>query len=89
MADTFANRRWRHYVANVLAPWPLHSEQRRTSEASREAWLRWRCQDWNARAAAGRRARDLRLLWMQQRLGHPEDEPRPEILRRAVCPTPR
>jgi len=89
VADTFANRRWRHYVANVLAPWPLHSEQRRTSEASREAWLRWRCEDWNMHAPAGRRARDLRLVWMQQRLGHPEDEPRPEILRRAVCPAPR
>jgi Vitamin K-dependent gamma-carboxylase len=86
VADTFSNRRWRHYVANVLAPWPPRSEQRQTSEASREAWLRWRCEDWNAHAPAGRRARDLRLVWMQQRLGHPEDGPRPEILRRAVCP---
>ncbi|HXX31485.1 MAG TPA: HTTM domain-containing protein [Myxococcaceae bacterium] len=85
VADTFANRRWRHYVANVLAPWPPRSEQHHTVEQSRAAWLRWRCADWNAHAPAGRRARDLRLVWMQQRLGHPEDAPRPEILRRAVC----
>jgi hypothetical protein len=85
IADTFANRRWRHYVANVIAPWPPRSEQRATVEASREAWLRWRCADWNRDAPPGRRARDLRLVWMQQRLGHPEDVPRPEILRRAVC----
>jgi hypothetical protein len=85
VADTFANRRWRHYVANVLLPWPPRSEQGRTVEASREAWLRWRCDDWNAHHAPGRRARELRLVWMQQRLGHPEDAPHPEILRRAVC----
>jgi hypothetical protein len=86
VADTFANRRWRHYVANVLTPWPLRSEQRLTVEASRAAWLAWRCADWNAHAAPTRRVRDVRLVWMQQRLGHPEDVPRPEILRRAVCP---
>jgi hypothetical protein len=88
VADTFANRRWRHYVANVLTPWPLRSEQRLTVEASRAAWLSWRCADWNAHAPAVRRARELRLVWMQQRLGHPEDVPRPEILRRAVCSWP-
>jgi hypothetical protein len=86
VADTFANRRWRHYVANVITPWPVRSEQRLTVEASREAWLQWRCADWNGRAPAGRRARELRLVWMQQRLGHPEDVARPEILRRVVCP---
>jgi hypothetical protein len=88
VADTFANRRWRHYVANVLAPWPPRSEQRQTVEASREAWLRWRCADWNASAPSGHHARELRLVWMQQRLGHREDTPRPEILRRAVCTSP-
>ncbi len=85
VADTFPDRRWRHYVANVLAPWPLRSEQRATVEASRAAWLRWRCVDWNAHAPPQRRMRDVRLVWMKQRLGHPEDVPQPEILRRAVC----
>lgn len=85
VADTFANRRWRHYVANVLFPWPLRSEQRTTVEASRAAWLNWRCAEWNSHALAGRRMRAIRLVWMQQRLGHPEDVPQPEILRRAVC----
>jgi hypothetical protein len=88
VADTFANRRWRHYVANVLTPWPLRSEQRVTVEESRAAWLEWRCVEWNAHAPAGRRARELRLVWWQQRLGHPEDVPQPEILWRAVCPEP-
>jgi hypothetical protein len=88
VANTFSNRRWRHYVANVLTPWPLRSEQRMTVEASREAWLEWRCRDWNAHAPPGRRARSLRLVVMQQRLGHPEDPARPEILRRAVCLLP-
>jgi hypothetical protein len=88
VANTFANRRWRHYVANVITPWPLRSEQRLTVEASRAAWLEWRCQSWNARAPPGRRARELRLVFLQQRLGHPEDAPRPEILRRAVCTVP-
>jgi len=86
VADTFANRRWRHYVANVLTLWPLRSEQRKTVEASRAAWLSWRCADWNAHTAASRRVREMRLVWMQQRLGHPEDVPRPEILGRVVCP---
>ena len=85
VASTFSNRRWRHYVANVLTPWPLRSEQRTTVEGSRAAWLEWRCQDWNAQAPPGRRARSLRLVFMQQRLGHPEDPARPEILRRLVC----
>jgi hypothetical protein len=88
VANTFANRRWRHYVANVVAPWPMRSEQRMTVEASRAAWLEWRCQDWNAHAPPGRRVRELRLVFLQQRLGHPEDAPRPEILRRAVCSLP-
>lgn len=88
VADTFLNRRWRHYVANVLAPWPLRSEQRLTVEASRAAWLEWRCWDWNGEAPPGRKARQLRLVFMEQRLGHPEDVPRPEILRRAVCLAP-
>ena len=88
VADTFSNRRWRHYVGNVLIPWPLRSEQRLTVEASREAWLQWRCRDWNARAPAGQHARQLRLVFMEQRLGHPEDVPRPEILRRVVCASP-
>jgi len=85
VANTFSNRRWRHYVANVLTPWPMRSEQRLTVEASRAAWLEWRCQSWNAHASPGRRARELRLVFLEQRLGHPEDAPRPEILRRAVC----
>ena len=85
VADTFSNRRWRHYVANVLAPWPLRSEQRTTVEASRAAWLTWRCSDWNRQAPVQRRMRDVRLVWMQQRLGHPEDVPQSEILLRAVC----
>jgi Vitamin K-dependent gamma-carboxylase len=88
VADTFGNRRWRHYVANVLTPWPMRSEQRLTVEASREAWLQWRCRDWNAHAPPSRRARELRLVWMEQRLGHPEDVAKPEILRRAVCSGP-
>jgi hypothetical protein len=88
VANTFANRRWRHYVANVLTPWALRSEQRMTVETSRAAWLDWRCQDWNAHAPPGRHARELRLVFLQQRLGHPEDAPRPEILRRAVCSLP-
>ncbi len=88
VADTFGNRRWRHYAANVLTPWPLRSEQRLTVEASREAWLEWRCADWNAHAPPTRRARELRLVWMQQRLGHPEEVPHPEILRRVVCSPP-
>jgi hypothetical protein len=88
VANTFTNRRWRHYVANVITPWPLRSEQRLTVEASRAAWLEWRCQSWNARAPPGHRARELRLVFLQQRLGHPEDAPRPEILRRAVCTLP-
>jgi len=86
VAETFTNRRWRHYVANVLTPWPLRSEQRVTVEESRAAWLRWRCVEWNTDAPSGRRARQLRLVWMQQRLGHPEDVARPEILSREVCP---
>ena len=85
VANTFANRRWRHYVANLLTPWPLRSEQRLTVEASRAAWLEWRCGTWNAHAPPGRRARDLRIVFLQQGLGHPEDAPRPEVLRRAVC----
>ncbi len=85
VADTFANRRWRHYVANVLTPWPVRSEQRATVEASRAAWLSWRCAEWNAHAPPRRRMRAARLVWMQQRLGHPEDVPQPEILRRAAC----
>jgi hypothetical protein len=88
VADTFTNRRWRHYVANVLTPWPLRSEQRLTVEASRAAWLEWRCREWNAQAPPGRSARQLRLVFMEQRLGHPEDVPRPEILRRVVCSNP-
>lgn len=87
VADTFANRRWRHYVANVLTPWPLWSEQRATVEASRAAWLTWRCAEWNAQATPQRRMRSVRLVWMQQRLGHPEEVPRTEILRRAACAT--
>jgi len=85
VADTFANRRWRHYVASVLSPWPLRSEQRATVEASRAAWLTWRCAAWNAHAPPLKRMRAVRLVWMQQRLGHPEDVPQPEILRRAAC----
>ncbi len=85
VAETFSNRRWRHYVANVLAPWPLHSEQRVTVDASRAAWLRWRCADWNRQATGQRRMRDVRLVWMQQRLGFPQEVPQPEILLRAVC----
>jgi len=85
VAESFANRRWRHYVANVLTPWPVRSEQRATVEASRAAWLSWRCSAWNAHAPPARRMRAVRLVWMQQRLGHPEDVPQPEILRRAAC----
>jgi Vitamin K-dependent gamma-carboxylase len=86
VADTFMDRRWRHHVANVLTPWPLRSEQRVTVEESRAAWLHFRCGEWNASAPPGRRARQLRLVWMQQRLGHPEDVAQPEILSRVVCP---
>jgi hypothetical protein len=85
VAETFANRRWRHYVANVLTPWPVRSEQRSTVEASRAAWLNWRCSEWNAHAPAPRRMRAVRLVWMQQRLGQPQDVPQAEILRRAAC----
>ena len=85
VADTFANRRWRHYVANVLTPWPLRSEQRATVEASRTAWLRWRCAEWNRHALGRHQMRELHLVWLKQRLGHPEDAPLSEVLWREVC----
>jgi len=68
----------------MMEDWPRGSVQRRTVEDARQATLRWWCGDWNARHAA-ERVEVVRLVWMRQRLRHPEDVPERRVLAQGVC----
>ncbi|HEY1333645.1 MAG TPA: hypothetical protein VGF31_05265, partial [Myxococcaceae bacterium] len=83
-SERFSNRRWRHWAAAMMEDWPRGSIQRRTVEDARQATLRWWCGDWNGRHGAGR-VEVVRLVWMRQRLGHPEDVPERRVLAQGVC----
>jgi len=83
-SNRFSNRRWRHWAAAMMEDWPRGTVQRRTVEDARQATLRWWCGDWNGRRGA-ERIEVARLVWMRQRLGHPEDRPERKVLAQAVC----
>jgi hypothetical protein len=86
-SDRFSNRRWRHWAAAMMEDWPRGSIQRRTVEDARLATLRWWCGDWNGRHGA-ERVEVVRLVWMRQRLRHPEDVPERRVLAQGVCQPP-
>ena len=83
-SDRFSNRRWRHWAAAMMEDWPRGSVQRRTVEDARLATLKWWCGDWNGRHSA-ERVEVVRLVWMRQRLRHPEDVPERRVLAQGVC----
>jgi hypothetical protein len=83
-SDRFSNRRWRHWAAAMMEDWPRGSVQRRTVEDARQATLQWWCGDWNGRHGT-ERVEVARLVWMRQRLRHPEDVPERKVLAQAVC----
>jgi hypothetical protein len=83
-SDRFSNRRWRHWAAAMMEDWPRGSVQRRTVEDARQATLQGWCGDWNGRHGT-ERVEVARLVWMRQRLRHPEDVPERKVLAQAVC----
>jgi len=83
-SDRFPNRRWRHWAAAMMEEWPRGTVQRRTVEEARLATIRWWCGEWNAGHAA-EPVQLVRLVWMRQRLGHPEDPPDRRLLAQALC----
>jgi hypothetical protein len=85
-ADLFPNRRWRHWAAALMEDWPRGTLQRRTVEEARLATVHWWCQSWNGDHPGPGRVAVVRLLWMRQRLGHPEDVPERLLLAQGVCP---
>jgi hypothetical protein len=84
-SDLFPNRRWRHWAAALMEEWPRGTLQRRTVEEARLATVRWWCRTWNRDHPPPQRVGVVRLVWMRQRLGHPEDPPEPRLLAQGVC----
>jgi hypothetical protein len=84
-SDLFPNRRWRHWAAALMEEWPRGTLQRRTVEEARLTTVRWWCRTWNEDRPPSERVGVVRLVWMRQRLGHPEDPPEPRLLAQGVC----
>lgn len=84
-ADIYPNRRWRHWAAALREEWPRGTVQRRTVEDARLTSLQWWCREWNGTHPPADRVAVVRISWLQQRLGHPQDPPEPRALAQGVC----
>jgi hypothetical protein len=86
-ADLYPNRRWRHWAAALREEWPRGTLQRRTVEEARVTTMQWWCREWNDTHPVSERVEVVRVGWVRQRLGHPEDPPEPRVLSQGVCKT--
>jgi hypothetical protein len=82
ISETFANRRWRHYLANLLLSFPRGSSQFHTIMASRQAYARFLCA--HQPAPEGRLKR-VTVYFVARRLGHPEDAPTRQLIAQEYC----
>jgi hypothetical protein len=82
ISAAYANRRWRHYLANLRLSFPTGSRQFHTVMASRQAYARFLCQ---REATAGDALSRVSIYFLSYRFGHPEDPPTRLLLAQDHC----
>jgi hypothetical protein len=78
----YANRRWRHYLANLRLSFPVGSRQFHTIMTSRQAYARFLCR---REAAAGNALTRVSIYFLSYRFGHPEDVPTRTLISQDHC----
>ena len=72
ISASYANRRWRHYLANLRLSFPTGSRQFHTLMASRQAYAQFLCR---RETAAGDALARVSVYFLSYRFGHPADSP--------------
>jgi hypothetical protein len=79
VSDEFANRRWRHYLANLMITWPPRSALYDTVLRSRAAYVHWLCQTYAP-------LKKVRLWVLKQPLARTDEEATRTELAELRCP---
>jgi len=82
VSEAYANRRWRHYLANLRLSFPPGSRQFQTLMTSRQSYARFLCR---RESAAGDELTRVSVYFLSQRFRHPEDTPTRQLLAQEYC----
>ncbi len=82
VSNMYANRRWRHYLANLLLSFPRGSSQFATLMSSRQAYARFLC---GHHPTVEGRFKRMSVYFVARRFGHPEETPTRQLLAQEYC----